>query len=263
MGANTKPLAGVRVAVTRPAPQSSELAAPLAAAGADVLVCPLIKIEPRPRDAAVHGVLDRLNEYDWIVLTSANGVDEFMRLVADERGGTPEWRARFACVGPATARALANYGIPTSVMPVEFVGESVAAAIQAVDDLADKAVLLPRAAGGGAALPAQLRKLGAMVEEIELYRSVLDEAGARELRGAITTNGVDLVTFTSGSAVSYFVETVGPTRDVMIAVIGPSTAEAARTFGLDVAVEANPHTIDGLVQAIIDYFVARRGITEA
>jgi uroporphyrinogen-III synthase len=256
-------LAGVRVAVTRPAVQSSELADLLAAAGAQVLVCPLIKIRPRAKDADVLRVLARLGEYDWIVLTSVNGADEFMKLLAGPADGHAALRARFACVGPATAAALAKYGFATAVLPAEYVGESVAGAIQAVDDLANKAVLLPRASGGGAALPAELRRLGATVDEIELYESVLDEGGARELRRAITTAAVDLVTFTSGSAVSYFVETVGLRRDVLIAVIGPSTAETARSLGLDVTVEANPHTIDGLVQAIIDYFAARRGITEA
>jgi uroporphyrinogen III methyltransferase/synthase len=263
MGDKANHLARVRVAVTRPATQSAELAEPLAAAGAHVLICPLIKIQPKAADAAVQRLLGRLGSFDWIVLTSVNGVDQFMKLVERAPGGRAVLRARFACVGPATARSLATFGFATDVMPAEFVGETVAAAIRAVDDLASKAVLLPRASGGGAALPAELRKSGAVVEEIELYRSVLDEAGASELRRAVTTGAVDLVTFTSASAVSYFVETVGLVRDVLIAVIGPSTAEAARSLGLSVAVEANPHTIDGLVQGIIDYFAARRGFTEA
>jgi uroporphyrinogen-III synthase len=263
MGDSANHLGGIRIAVTRPEPQSAELAEPLAAAGAQVLVCPLIRIEAKADDAIVQGVLDRLADYDWIVLTSVNGVDQFMKLIEATPGRRSALRARFACVGPATVRALSKYGFAADVMPTEFLGESVAGAIQAVDDLANKAILLPRASGGGAVLPAELRQSGARVDEIELYRSVLDEAGARELRRAITTRVVDLVTFTSGSAVSYFVETVGPARDVLIAVIGPSTAGTARSLGLDVAVEANPHTVDGLVQAIIDYFAARRGITEA
>jgi uroporphyrinogen III methyltransferase/synthase len=263
MGDKGNRLGGLRVAVTRPAPQSTELAEPLRAAGAQVLVCPLIKIESKPLDVAGVRALERLSEYDWIVLTSVNGVEQFMKLVERTAGLVTLHSSRFACVGPATARVLSKYGFAADVMPPEFVGESVAAAIQGVDDLANKAVLLPRASGGGTALPAELRKLGATVDELELYESVLDAAGAEQLRAALTTRGVDLVTFTSGSAVSYFVESVGAADDVLIAVIGPSTAKVARSLGLNITVEANPHTVDGLVQGIIDYFAAHRGITEA
>jgi uroporphyrinogen III methyltransferase / synthase len=257
-------LEGIRIAVTRAAAQSSELATPLEAAGAHVVVCSLIKVEPRAMDADLQHVLDRLGDYDWIVLTSVNGVEQFMKLLHTlESGPRALQQCRFACVGPATARALTRYGRVADVMPDEFVGEAVAGAMEAVDDLRDKVVLLPRAAGGGAALPAHLRKCGARVEEVELYQAVLDVEGAERLRRTITAQGVDLVTFTSGSAATYFVETVGPVRDVPVAVIGPSTAEVARSLGLNVAIEADPHTIDGLVQAIIDYFAAQRGITEA
>ncbi|HEY0809468.1 MAG TPA: uroporphyrinogen-III synthase [Longimicrobiales bacterium] len=260
-----KTLQGVRIAVTRAAKQSSELVRRLEAAGAQVLVCPLITIEPRRLDADLHRMLDRLTDYDWIVLTSVNGVEQFIKLVRANLPNSADvlGERRFACVGPATAQALAGYGLPTHAMPDEFVGERVAAAMRAADDLTDKVILIPRAAGGGAELPAALRKYGARVEDVELYRSMRDPVGTEELRQAITAQSVDLVTFTSGSAVTYFVETVGPIRDPLIAVIGPSTADVARSLGLHVAIQADPHTIDGLVDSIIEYYAAGRGITEA
>lgn len=259
-----KTLEGVRIAVTRAAKQSSELAGPLELAGAQVLLCPLIKVEPRPFDADIQHVVDRLGDYDWIVLTSVNGVDQLMRLVEPTPTGLATLQdCKFASVGPATSRALARWGFVTDAMPVDFVGESVGAAMQAVEDLRGKVVLLPRAAGGGSALPAELRRLGARVEDVELYRSVLDSHGAEQLRRAIVAQDLDLVTFTSGSAVAYFVETVGLVRGPLIAVIGPSTADVARSLGLHVAIQADPHTIDGLVHSIIEYYAAGRGITEA
>src|SRR5687767_6230012 len=125
-----KTLQGVRIAVTRAAKQSSELAKPLEAAGAQVLMCPLITVEPRRLDGDLHRMLDRLTDYDWIVLTSVNGVEQFIKLVRTNLPNSVEvlGERRFACVGPATAQALAGYGLPTHAMPDEFVGERVAAA---------------------------------------------------------------------------------------------------------------------------------------
>ena len=233
-------LEGIRIAVTRAASQAEELAAPLRERGASVVPCPLIRFESCE--------VPDLPIADWIVLTSVNGVDYFM-------ARKPEiGSARFACVGPATAQRLQDYGYDCHVVPDVYTGEAVAIAIAAVDDLQNKKVLLARAAGGGEALPHHLRSCGAEVHDVALYRSVPDAEGANALNDAILQRKIDVITFTSGSTIRYFVETVGSSAEFVIAVIGPSTAEVARDHGLRVDIEADPHTTAGLVQALVKYY---------
>lgn len=253
-------LAGLRVAVTRAESQNHELAELLEHAGAHVLRCPLIRIETQPYDGRVHEVLRQLPEFHWIVFTSVNGVEEFMRAVAAlQVDDSVLQRYRVACVGPATAAAAQVYGFRPNVLPPQFVGAAVAAAIIENDAVAGLRILLPRAAGGGAALPEALRNAGAEVYDLPLYRSVMDENGAELLRSSINAQEVDLITFTSGSAIKYFVEAVGTAGGLTVAVIGPSTAAVAQQCGLRVDIEARTHTSAGLVEAILEFYAARRG----
>ena len=233
---------GLRIAVTRARSQAEELAEPLRAAGAEVSICPLIKIEPLPV-----GVLP---DADWVVLTSTNGVDLFLEAIDHTRLE----RVRFACVGPATAARLQQLGFNAEVVPYEHTGEAIAREMAARLDLQGVKVLLARASGGGEALPHELRERGAIVYEAELYRSVADLDGAKSLHDAILSGKIDLITFTSGSTIRYFVESVPFPSDTTIAVIGPSTAQVARSYGLRVDIAADPHTIAGLVQAIAKFY---------
>jgi uroporphyrinogen-III synthase len=253
-------LSGVRIAVTRAAAQARELAVPLESAGATVHVCPLIKIEPRAYDEEMRGVLNALDEFAWIVITSVNGVELLMRALSSA-GRTPRDLAgkRIACVGPATATALQRYQLRPEIMPDAYVGEAIPAAMTRAGLAPESKVLLARAGGGGAALPALLRGQGLEVVDLELYRSILDPEGATRLKALVRTDKLDLVTFTSGSAATYFVQTIGTSMKAAVAVIGPSTAQAARAQGLRVDVVAEPHTITGLVAAILAYYAARSG----
>ena len=256
-------LSGVRIAVTRAATQSRELSEPLQQAGAIVEACPLIRVQPHAVDEEMRRVLARLDTFDWVVFTSANGVDQFFRVVAEARLDAAVLRGRkLACVGPATAAAAARYGLHPDAIPDVFVGGAVAAAILGLGSLEARKVLIARATGGGQELPRSLREHGAEVVELELYESVLDPDGAGRLRDLTDQGKIDLVTFTSGSAVNYFVQTVDPQKQVVIAVIGPSTAQVARERGLRVDIEAHPHTTAGLVTAILNYYAARRGTLE-
>lgn len=248
-------LSGLRIAVTRPAAQSRELTQLLEAAGAQVLACPLIKVEPRVVDVPA------IDEYDWVVLTSVNGVDLLLRALAAHGTGTDvlRRRARIAAVGPATAAALHRHGLTPDAIPNEYVGEAVAAAMAARESLSGRRVLLARATGGGEALPTELRRRGAEVDDLELYRSVLDADGAARLKSAVSAREIDVITFTSGSAVTYFAQTIGASDGIVVAVIGPSTAEVARQHALPVEIEASVHTAEGLVTAITAYYAAKRG----
>jgi uroporphyrinogen III methyltransferase/synthase len=256
-------LTGVRIAVTRAATQSKEWAVPLEQAGATVYACPLIRVEPHVVDDAMRRVLAGLDEFDWIVFTSVNGVDQFFRVVA-EAGLAPHAAhgRKIACVGPATAAAAERYGMTTQAIPDVFVGDAMAAAILGTGPGTGQKILIARAAGGGPGLPQLLRERGAEVVDLELYRSVIDPEGAARLRELADQGKIDVVTFTSGSAVNYFVQTVDSQKHVTIAVIGPSTAQVARERGLTVDIVADPHTTTGLATAILNYYAARRGTLE-
>lgn len=252
-------LRDVRIAVTRPAAQAEELAQPLRELGAQVVITPLIRIVATGDNEVLRKALHELESFDWIIFSSANGVDVFVNALRAAGRELSALRGSIACVGPATAAAARSYGLQTSVMPESFVGEAIAEALSAREDLAGRRVLIARAGGARQELPARLAATGAIVADVELYRSAVDEEGARILREHIYKGAVDVVTFTAASAVRHFVQEVGDPGSTLIAVIGPVTAEAARELGLDVHIEASSHTAEGLVAAIAKHFAATRG----
>ena len=254
-----KPLSGIRVAVTRTRAQAPELAQPLHELGADVLVAPLIKIAQLIDNDTVRAAAASVCDYDWLVFSSVNGVDLFVQAL--RREGVPVDMlapVRVACVGPATAAAAARHGIHTDVMPEEFTGDAIAEALAQGTNLRGSRILLARAQGGRASLPDRLKEHGAVVADIQLYRSELDAAGATLLRERMASDLVDVLTFTSGSTVRYFAQIVGTPGRALVAVIGPATAEVARQLGVRVSIAAEPHTSQGLVSAIVRHFTGPR-----
>lgn len=250
-------LGGLRIAVTRPLHQAEELVAPLRAAGAHVLVAPLIRIEPAPLEGALSYALAHVDLYDWIVFSSTNGVELFVEALRRHgRDASVLQRAAIACVGPATAAAAARHGLKTHALPDEFIGDAIAAAMTRHASVAGKRVLLPRAAGSRQVLPERLQAMGAQVDDVELYRSLFDDAGAETLRREIAEDLIDVLTFTSGSAARYFAQHVHTRGRAAVAVIGPATAEVARAHGIEVAIQADPHTVEALVAAIVTHFTA-------
>lgn len=230
-------LFGARVAITRPLDQAKELAAALRERGADVVICPLLKITPTRFDVDP-------SEFDWIIFTSVNGVELFMSAVA-----TPV-RVPVACVGAVTAARARELGLDVRAVPERFVGDAVATALRAVTSLQGKNVLLARAAHSENNLVELLRAEGARVRDLEVYRTTADEEGAEKLKREISDSAVDIITFTSSSTVRYYAQYVGATGRAAVAVIGPVTAQTAIELGIEVAVEAEPHTTHGLVDAI-------------
>jgi uroporphyrinogen-III synthase len=237
-----RPLAGLRVLVTRAGPQASGFADRLRQAGAEVTSVPTIDIQPL--DARADPRLGNLGRYDWIVFTSANGVAAFAQLL-DELGVLFPG-ARLAAIGPETAAAIREAGHRPDLVPEQFVAESLALALPA-----PVRVLVPRAAGARDALPDRLRQRGSTVDVLELYRAVAPPGLATALNRVL--GDLDVVTFTSSSTVRHFVEAVGhdlPPR-VRVACIGPVTAATARDAGLPVAIIAEEYTTQGLVDALI------------
>jgi uroporphyrinogen III methyltransferase/synthase len=256
-----RPLFGKRILVTRAQTQASTLSELLAAEGADVIEMPATKIESID-SSEVDAVIGRIAAYQWIIFTSQNGVrvfwDALRRHGLDSRAlGT----AKVAAVGPATADALLDRGIAVDVSPERFVAEALLDALRERDDVRGSHVLYAAAEGARDVLPDGLGELGAKVDRLHLYRSVVDGGGADDVRARLLGGDVDLVTFTSASAVRAFVTTVGDgaAKRAKAASIGPVTSEAIRAAGIDVAVEAEVATMSGHVDAICGYYAVLAG----
>ncbi|MBA3530944.1 MAG: uroporphyrinogen-III synthase [Ardenticatenales bacterium] len=253
----TQPLQGRRIVVTRA--QGSDLVQRLVALGAQPIEFPVIEIVP-PEDgyAALDTALATVASYDWLVFTSANAVEPFWeRLSAAGKGAESLRHLRLAAVGSATAAALEARGLTVDILPDRFVAESLLAALEA-EGIVGKRFLFPCAAGARATLPQGLVSAGGQVSAPHAYRTVAATPADTVL--AALDEGVDMVTFLSGSAVCNFVEQVGPLRlqrlqeKSRFAAIGPVTAQAAHEAGLTVAIEPAEHTARGLVAAIVDYY---------
>jgi len=237
------PLGGLRVMVTRADEQSAALAHALEEHGAAVVVCPVIVIEPIEVDADRL----RLDRYDWLVLTSANGVDRLFQVTP--RAALPT-HIKVAAIGPQTAARLADHGVRAALVPERYVAEELADALtQAIEPGAR--VLLARAEGSRQVLPQRLREHGAQVDVVDTYRA-LPPAGLRQ-RLAKRLPGIDMVTFTSSSTVRHFVDALrAPLPSaIQVACIGPITAQTASDLGLRVDIIAQEYTTRGLVEAIL------------
>lgn len=256
-----KPLFGRRIVITRPRAQAAEFAEQLEAWGAEVVPFPTIDTVAPPSLAALDDAIRRAAVFDWVVFTSANGVRVFFERLRTVDADVRDWhRARFAAIGPQTARALQAYCVRVDTMPDEFRAEAVVAAL-AKTGVAGKHILLPRAAGARAVLPRQLAEQGATVEDIPTYTTVVPQANAHELRDLLLRDAVDLVTFTSSSTVHNFVALLeGSLAEVLrhttIGCIGPVTADTARGYGMQVAVQPVTYTVPAFVEAIIQFFAA-------
>jgi uroporphyrinogen-III synthase len=247
-------LSGRRIVVTRSRTQAQELGNLLAREGAEVLYCPAIRVgepaDPRPFVDAVR----ELDRYEWLILTSANGVQVLFAELERQGRTAPGPHIQVACVGPATAEALRARGVQPAAMPEDFIGSAIAGVLAGRIQPGTR-VLLARGAGGSRALPEQLRQLGADLTEVESYRSVPDLENIAELARALDEDAVDLITFTAPSTVSFLVEGLGRLPSgAALAAIGPVTEARMRELGLRAAVVAPEHSMPGLVRAIVQYF---------
>lgn len=258
-----RPLFGWRVLVTRAQSPRSTLADELMVAGAEVVEAPATRIELL-EPGMLQAAISHLDAYDWLVLTSQNGVDVFWRALRDRGLDARALAAlRVAAVGPATAGALLERGIAVDVTPERFVAEGVLDALAKAETMEGRRVLYVAAEGARDVLPNGLAELGARVDVVTAYRSTPDDAGCEAMRSfAAGADERSIAAFTSASAVRAFADAVGRTGlSVGAASIGPATSAAAREAGLEVRVEAEQSTIPALVRAIEAYAMhARRAI---
>jgi uroporphyrinogen-III synthase len=256
------------VLVGRARHQAGSLSAELRKLGADVLEIPFIEIRKprsfRPLDSA----LKNLGEYQWLILTSANGAEAMWDRMARLKLKKSALRdLKIAAIGPATKKAIEKRGTKVNVVPAEYVAESVVKSLRR--QVRGKRVLLVRAKVARDVIPQELRKAGATVDVVEAYETVVPKSSKTRLRAVLNDpkRRPEVITFTSSSTVKNFMTLLGlrgsskgrpsSLRGVILASIGPVTSATLRSTNLGADVEAKAFTIPGLVKAIVSTVSSR------
>jgi uroporphyrinogen III methyltransferase/synthase len=259
---DARPLFGRRIVVTRPREQAHELVELLEDQGALVIQAPLVRIAPPEDYEPLDEAIANAGSFAWIVFTSANGVDSFLRRLNIGPGDLRDLKGAKLCAVGAAAEHLRAVGVKADVVLAEYRPELVVETLEAEGNLSGRKVLLPRAAGIRDVLAGELRKAGAEVTEVAAYRSVPispDQAGEPDVYKMLLERQVDVMTFTGPSTVLDFVKMHGAEavadllKNTVVACVGPVTAQAAAAQGITANVIADDHTIPGLVSAIVKH----------
>jgi len=254
-----QPLLGKRIAVTRTRAQAGVLTDQLTALGAEVIEIATIEIRDPASWEALDSAIRRLEEFDYLLLTSANGVRSFFRrLKACKRDVDDLKSVTIGAIGPATAAELLKNGVKADVVPREYTAEGLLEAL-GDRDLQGRTFLIPRAKVARDVLPRVLTEKGGRVEVVEAYETVVPQLAPQELQRLLSP-APDVITFTSSSTVSNFARLAGELkvsdllRGVAMASIGPITSATIKGMGLEVTIEARDSTMPGLVRAIEEHF---------
>ncbi len=255
------PLAGTRILVGRARHQAGSLSASLRSLGASVIEIPLIEIRKPQSCQPLDAALKNIKGYDWLILTSANGVEAMWERVRKLRITRRNLQhLQIAAIGPATKKAIVKHGLKVKMVPEEYVAESVVKGLR--DKVNGKRVVLIRAKVARDVIPEELRAAGAEVDVVEAYETVVPEKSRARLR-ALMKNAArrpHVVTFTSSSTAKNFAEllgnkagalSVGSLKNVQFASIGPVTSATLGELQLPVAIEAREFTLGGLIRAIV------------
>ena len=264
--AHSGPLAGKRVVVSRARDQAAALSFPLRELGAEVLEIPFIEIRPPASFQAFDRALLEIHDYDWLILTSVNGVKalagRIQQLGLDALNFV---HLKVAAIGPVTEQALEEQQFQVDVVPDKYVAEAVVSSLRA--QVKGQRILLVRAKIARDVIPEELRRAGAVVDVIEAYETVAPEASRARLQSLLRDGArkPDVITFTSSSTVRNFVSLAElsvargdprPTllEGIKLASIGSVTSHTLRELGLSVDIEAREFTVPGLVKAILAAF---------
>lgn len=256
------PLFGRRIVVTRARDQAAGLADRLEALGAEAVSYPVIEVcdvDDAASKREVERALANIGDYDWLVLTSVNGVERFFStFLRDTRDIRDLAGVSIAAIGPATAEAVEKRGLRVAAQPSEYRAEAL---LEALGDVENRRVLLARALLAREVLPQELRRRGAHVDVITTYRTVAPE----DLEPPSWLGEVDMITFTSSSTVTNFAAAAGEDAAAFlaasaVAAIGPITAAGLRGMGVEPAVVAADYTVAGLVDSIVGYFAKQQDL---
>ncbi len=258
--AERMPLFGRRIVVTRESNKVSSFAREIRAIGAETIEFPTIESTAPDSYAILDAALARLEVFDWIVFTSATGVERFMWRLRDLRKDIRALaKARIAAIGPATAQLLREYALTVDAIPTEYRAEAIIGAI-GIGKIRGAHILIPRAQIAREVLPRMLSDSDAAeVLVAPAYKTIKPSGAAIDrVRESLSATGYDLVAFTSSSSASNFVEVVGkPKPGAKAAAIGPITAETAKRLGFEVVVKPGEYTIAALTAAIREYFASQ------
>jgi len=254
---SAKPLKGTRILIGRARHQAGSLSADLRKLGADVIEIPFIEIRKPRSYKPLDSALRQAGTYGWLILTSVNGVealwDRLKKLKLTKRNLR---HLKVAAIGPATKRAIEKRGLKVDVIPEEYVAESVVESLH--DQVSGQRVLLARAKVARDVIPRELRRLGAHVDVVEAYETVIPESSRKVLHALLrdAKRRPHVITFTSSSTVRNFLQLLSKKdlntlKDIRMASIGPVTSATLRELGLAVGVEASEYTMPGLISAIV------------
>jgi len=257
---SNEPLLGKKILITRAREQSREFTTRLKKLGAVVIEFPTIKIVQPSSWKGVDHAIGRLKSYDWVIFTSANGVNFFFQRLK-EKGKTRHLLSgsKICAIGPATAKQLKKRPVRVDFIPKEFIAESILKGFKKMG-IEGKQILLARAKKARDVLPEGLKRMGAKVDVVEVYLTIKPKGGAARLKRLLENKEVDVVTFTSSSTVSHFIDLLKKEslknllKGVAIACIGPITSRTVQEAGLKVHIQSKEFTIPGLTQAIVEYF---------
>ncbi|MBI5747810.1 MAG: uroporphyrinogen-III synthase, partial [Nitrospinae bacterium] len=253
-----KSLFGKRILITRPRGQAESFVELLEKEGAIAIQFPTIETVPPDSWDALDNAIKKLDTYQWLIFTSANGVRFFMeRLKANKKDIRELKGIKICAIGPKTAASIESLGIKVNAIPEKYIAEGVIEEMQKYG-VKGKKILLPRASVARDILPQELKKMGAEIDVVDTYKTVKPVEKANEIKNMLKNGEIDVITFTSSSTVqnfmSYFNTDKKMLKDIIIASIGPITAKTVEEFGLKNAIVSDEHTIERFTEKIIEYF---------
>ena len=253
-----KPLSGKTVLVMRTRKQAGELSQLLKVQGADVVEIPLLEICPPESYEPLDQAIQNLNQYDWILFTSSNGVAAFHERLKGHNKDIPALsQARIASVGPMTARKLEALNIPIEIVAQEHRAEGLIEALR--EKVKGKKILIPRAVEGREILVSGLKELGATVDDVATYQTRIPEGSQETLQKLFQKQKPDWVIFTSSSIARNFIKALGQKnltsvlKGVFMAAIGPITKRTLEECGLKPHLVPPQSTLENLVQEIVSF----------
>ncbi|SPD75811.1 Uroporphyrinogen-III C-methyltransferase [uncultured Desulfobacterium sp.] len=258
-----RPLFGKRIVVTRARQQASGFVSDLTRLGAQCIEFPTIEIAPPQSWGALDKAIDHLEDFQWLLFTSVNGVKYFLERLKFHHKDIRDLKGlKIGAIGPKTAEAWTTLGIIPDLLPDEYRAEAVIECFKKIGPIEGLKILLPRASSARDVLPDELTKMGVEISVVPAYQTILADQNTQKAREMLKDSKVDMVTFTSSSTVLNFIdmfsedsaELIKWMNHVAVACIGPITAETARKKGLSVDLCPAVYTIEALTDSIVDYY---------